>query len=230
MSLPVLLLLSLLTVRCGGCDFDLEGVKNIKTTIDSNPTGFRTVFPRDYNVVHRYTKNMLCNSDPCCVFPAAVVLLESWHVLLGNIWDEHLNHSLILDLKQTLDKIIRKNINTARFQEETDLTEFSTLSSSPEELLRLTSELLARWLDVGCLPMIKTCILPTFPPAVERKDYGPLRAKLLTTRAIISEEEEQLDEMMDNTLPLYNGGPPSLSYSASVWSPLLFRLYWWLLP
>ncbi|XP_031708825.1 uncharacterized protein LOC116386598 [Anarrhichthys ocellatus] len=230
MSLPVLLLLSLLTVRCGGCDFDLEGVKNIKTTIDSNPTGFRTVFPRDYNVVHRYTKNMLCNSDPCCVFPAAVVLLESWHVLLGNIWDEHLNHSLILDLKQTLDKIIRKNINTARFQEETDLTQFSTLSSSPEELLRLTSELLARWLDVGCLPLIKTCILPTFPPVVERKDYGPSRARLLTTRAISSEEEEQLDEMMDNTLPLYNGGPPSLSFHASVWSPLLFRLYWWLLP
>ncbi|XP_068592243.1 uncharacterized protein zgc:174888 [Cebidichthys violaceus] len=230
MSLPVLLLLSLLTVRCGGCDFDLEGVKNIKTTIDSNPTGFRTVFPRDYNVVHRYTKNMLCNSDPCCVFPAAVVLLESWHVLLGNLWDEHLNHSLILDLKQTLDKIIKKNINTERFQEETDLTQFSTLSSSPEELLRLTSELLARWLDVGCLPLIKTCILPTFPPAVERKDYGPSRARLLTTRAISSEEEEQPDKMMDNTLPLYNGGPPSLSYSASVWSPLLFRLYWWLLP
>ncbi|XP_034409337.1 uncharacterized protein zgc:174888 [Cyclopterus lumpus] len=230
MSLPVLLLLSLLTVRCGGCDFDLEGVKNIKTTIDSNPTGFRTVFPKDYYVVHRYTKNMLCNTDPCCVFPAAVVLLESWHVLLGNLWDEHLNHSLILDLKQTLDKIIKKNINTERFQEETDLTEFSTLSSSPEELLRLTSELLTRWLDVGCLPLIKTCILPTFPPSVERKDYGPSRARLLTTRAISSEEEEQPDKMMDMTLPLSNGGPPSLSFLPSVWSPLLLRLYWWLLP
>ncbi|XP_029306525.1 uncharacterized protein LOC115020736 isoform X2 [Cottoperca gobio] len=103
MSLPVLLLLSLLTVRCGGCDFDWEGVKNIKRTIDSNPTGFRTVFPKDYYVVHRYTKRMLCDTDPCCVFPAAVVLLESWHVLLGNLWDEHLNHSLILDLKQTLE-------------------------------------------------------------------------------------------------------------------------------
>ncbi|TNN81047.1 hypothetical protein EYF80_008703 [Liparis tanakae] len=157
MSLPVLLLLSLLTVRCGGCDFDLEGVKNIKRTIDSNPTGFRTVFPKDYYVVHRYTKNMLCNTDP-------------------------------------------------RFQEETDLTEFSTLSSSPEELLRLTSELLARWLDVGCLPLIKTCILPTFPPSVERKDYGPSRARLLTTRAISSEEEEQPDEMMDMALLLSSGG------------------------
>lgn len=230
MSLPVLLLLSLLTVRCGGCDFDLEGVKNIKRTIDSNPTGFRTVFPKDYYVVHRYTKNMLCNTDPCCVFPAAVVLLESWHVLLGNLWDEHLNHSLILDLKQTLDRIIKKNINTERFQEETDLTEFSTLSSSPEELLRLTSELLARWLDVGCLPLIKTCILPTFPPSVERKDYGPSRARLLTARAISSEEEAQPDKMMEMALLLSNGGPPSLSCWPSVWSPLLLRLYWWLLP
>ncbi|XP_037310796.1 uncharacterized protein zgc:174888 [Pungitius pungitius] len=231
MSLPVLLLLSLLTVRCGGCDFDWQGVKNIKATIDSNPTGFRTVFPRDYYVVHRYTKNMLCNSDPCCVFPAAVVLLESWQVLHGNLWDEHLNRSLIIDLKMTLSKIIKKNINTVRFQEETDLSQFSTLSSSPEELLKLTSELLTRWLDVGCLPTITTCTLPTFPPSADRKDYGPSRARLLTTRAVSSdEEEEQSDEMMDITLPLSNGGPPSLSYSASLWSPVLFRLYRWLLP
>lgn len=230
MSLPVLLLLSLLTVRCGGCNFDWDVVKNIKTTIDANPTGFRTVFPKDYYVVHRYTKSMLCDSDPCCVFPAAVVLLESWHVLLGNLWDEHLNHSLILDLKQTLDKIIKRNKNTERFQEETDLSQFSALSSSPEELLKLTSQLLTRWLEVGCLPEIETCTLPTLPPSVERKDYGPSRARLLTTRAISSEEEGQLDKIVDITGPPSSGGPPSLSYSASVWSPLLFRLYWWLLP
>lgn len=47
----------------------------------------------------------------CCVFPAAVVLLDSWEVLLRNLWDEHLNHSLIRDIKQTLDKIIRRNKN-----------------------------------------------------------------------------------------------------------------------
>ncbi|XP_029306524.1 uncharacterized protein LOC115020736 isoform X1 [Cottoperca gobio] len=230
MSLPVLLLLSLLTVRCGGCDFDWEGVKNIKRTIDSNPTGFRTVFPKDYYVVHRYTKRMLCDTDPCCVFPAAVVLLESWHVLLGNLWDEHLNHSLILDLKQTLGKIIKKNKNTERFQEETDLAEFSRLSTSPEELLKLTSELLARWLEVGCLPSIETCTLPTLPPSVERKDFRPSRAKLLTTRPISSEEEGQSGKMIEITQLPSSSAPPSLSYSASVWSPLLFRLYWWLLP
>ncbi|KAG7475649.1 hypothetical protein JOB18_034872 [Solea senegalensis] len=229
MSLPVLLLLSLWTVQCGGCDFDLEGVKNIKTTIESNPTGFRTVFPKDYYVEHHYTKNMLC-SDPCCVFPAAVVLLDSWHVLLRNLWDEHLNHSLILDLKQTLEKIIKKNKYTERFQEETDLSHYSTSSSSPEQLLKLTSELFTKWLDIGCLPSIETCSLPTLPPSVERKDYGPSRARLLTTRAISSVEESQLDKIIDYEHTPSSSGPLSLSYSASFWSPLLFRLYWWLLP
>ncbi|AWO96496.1 Hypothetical protein SMAX5B_011917 [Scophthalmus maximus] len=173
---------------------------------------------------------MLCDTDPCCVFPAAVVLLDSWHVLLRNLWDEHLNHSLIVDLKQTLDKIIKKNKNTERFQEETDLAHFSTLSSSPEELLKLTSELFTKWLDVGCLPSIETCTLPTLPPSVERKDYGPSRARLLTTRAISSVEDGQPDKMIDIIQLPSSNGPPSLSYSTSVWSPLLFRLYWWLLP
>lgn len=46
MSQIGLLLLSFLIVQCGGCDdFDLEGVKNIKGTIDSNPTGFVSETP-----------------------------------------------------------------------------------------------------------------------------------------------------------------------------------------
>lgn len=229
MSLPVLLLLSLLTVQCDGCDRDWEGVKNIKMAIDSNPTGFRTVFPKDYKVEHHYTKSLLCDTDPCCVFPAAVVLLDSWDVLRRNLWDEHLNHSLIIDLQQTLAKIIRKNKNTQAFQEDTDLAQLSTNSSLPEDLLKLTSELFTRWLHVGCLPSIETCILPTLPPMIERKDYGPSRARLLTTRAISSYEEEQHDKQIDITQLLSSGSPLSISHFASIWSPLLFRLYWWLL-
>lgn len=230
MSLPVLLLLSLWTVKCGGCGFDLEGVKNIKTTIDMNVMGFRTVFPKDYIVEHHYTTSMLCDTDPCCVFPAAVVLLDSWHVLLRNLWDEHLNHSLIRDLKQTLEKIIKINKNTERFQEETDLAQLSPCFSPPEELLKLTSELFSRWLDVGCEASIESCSLPTLPPAVERKDYGPSRARLLTTRAINSWEEiRQPDRMIDSTQLPSSGGKLSVPYSLSIWSPLLFRLYWWLL-
>uniref|UniRef100_A0A3P8SGP8 Uncharacterized protein n=1 Tax=Amphiprion percula TaxID=161767 RepID=A0A3P8SGP8_AMPPE len=174
----VLLLLSLSTVVSGGCDFDKEGVRNIKATIDSNPTGF-------------VIKLNLMFPLQCCVFPAAVILLDSWNVLLRNLWEEHLNHSLILDLKQTLDRIIRRNRNTERFQEETDLARFSTSTSSPEELLKLTSELFTRWLEVDCSASMETCSLPTLPPTVERKDFSPSRARLLITRAVGSEEEEE---------------------------------------
>lgn len=48
----------------------------------------------------------------CCVFPAAIVLVDSWNVLLRNLWNEHLNRSLIYDLRRTLNKIISKNENT----------------------------------------------------------------------------------------------------------------------
>ncbi|XP_041845047.1 uncharacterized protein zgc:174888 [Melanotaenia boesemani] len=229
MSLSVLLLLSLLIVQCGGCDFGQMGVENIRATINSNPTGFRTVFPKDYYVVHHYTRSLLCESEPCCVFPAAVVLLDSWSVLLRNLWDEHVNHTLILDLKQTLEKIISKNRNALRFQEDTDLDQLSTLSSSPEELLKLTSELFTRWIEVGCSPSIESCQPPTLPPSVDRKDYGPSRARLLVTRAI-SDAEGNPDKIIDIVQPSSSGGPLSLSYFVSVWSPLLFRLYWWLLP
>ncbi|KAM6909623.1 uncharacterized protein FYW49_011628 [Xenentodon cancila] len=226
MSLPVLLL-SVLIVQCGGCDF---GVENMKATIDSNPTGFRTVFPKNYNVVHHYTRSMLCKPDPCCVFPAAVVLLDSWHVLLRNLWDEHVNHSLIFDIKQTLDKIVAKHRNIERFQEDTDISQLATIESSPEELLNFTSELFTRWLEVGCLPSIGTCHLPTLPPSVERKDYGPSRERLLTTRAIGSVEDGQHDTMIDITRPLSNGGSLSPSCFSCASSLLLVGLCWLVLP
>lgn len=119
-----------------------------------------------------------------------------------------------------------------RFQEETDLTLFSRQPSSPEHLLNLTSQLLARWLEVGCSPTINTCVPPTLPPSVERKDYGPSRARLLTTRAICGEEKGQPEKMIDIDVPQppSNSAPQSLSYYTPVLSPLLFRLYWWLLP
>ncbi|XP_077455629.1 uncharacterized protein LOC144073567 [Stigmatopora argus] len=232
MSLPVLLLLSLLTVQCGGCE--REVVKNVKTAIDANPTGFRTVFPKDYYVSHYYTKSMLCDTDPCCVFPAAIVLLESWNVLLKNLWDEHLNQSLIFDLKQTLDIIISKNKNTERLQEEMDLSQFSPLSSSPEELLKLTSELFSRWLEVGCSPSMEICELPTLAPPSQKKDkeYSPSRVRLLTTRAISAKMEElHLAHMRDVTqAPTSRAAPSFPVRPASAWSLLLFRLYRWLLP
>lgn len=120
-------------------------------------------------------------------------------------------------------------LHTQRFQEETDLDQFSKQPSSPEELLSLTSELFTEWLKVGCLPSIRTCALPTLSPPVERKDYGPSRARLLTTRALSSEEKGQPEKMII-THPPSSSAPPSLPYYTSVWSPLLFRLYRWFLP
>lgn len=35
----------------------------------------RTVFPKDYNVVHHYTKNMLCDTDPVSPPPKKWVIL-----------------------------------------------------------------------------------------------------------------------------------------------------------
>lgn len=54
---------------------------------------------------------LLCFSSQCCVFPAAYVLHNSWQVLLTNLWEEHLNHSLVVELTRTLDTIISKNRN-----------------------------------------------------------------------------------------------------------------------
>uniref|UniRef100_A0A669BS02 Uncharacterized protein n=2 Tax=Oreochromis TaxID=8139 RepID=A0A669BS02_ORENI len=217
MSPTVLLLLSLLTAPCGGCEFDLEGVKNIKGTIDSSSAGFVSetlfTFPNFGVVV------LLRFSSQCCVFPAAYVLLDSWQVLLTNLWEEHLNHSLVVELTRTLDKITSTNRNM-----ETDLSQFSLVSSSPEELLKLTSELFSRWIQIGCPPTIETCTLPNLPPSVERKDYSPSRARLLTTRAVDNMKSGRIID----TPPLSSGVPPS--YSAFVWSSLLLRLYWCLLP
>lgn len=228
MSLPVLLLLSLWTVHCGGCDFDWESVKNLKTTIDSNPTGFRTVFPKNYHVVHHYRESMFCDDNPCCVFPAAVVLLDSWEILLRNLWDEHLNHSLIRDIKQTLDQIIRRNKFAGRFLEEMDAAQLSRQPSSPEELLRLTSELFSQWLKVGCMPSIETCPLPTLRLPVERKDYGPSRARLLTTRGLGGEGKGLSEKIIGITAA--SGAAPAWTHQLLVWSLLLFTLCGWLLP
>lgn len=114
-----------------------------------------------------------------------------------------------------------------RFQEETDLEQFSKQQSSPEEVLGFTSELFAQFLKVGCNESITSCPLPTLPPSIERKDYGPSRMRLLTTRAISSEEKRRPEKRVDVTQPPTSAAPRPTSYYASVWSPLLFRLYWW---
>lgn len=116
------------------------------------------------------------------------------------------------------------------FQEETDLEQFSKQQSSPEELLSFTSELFAQFLKVGCNGSITSCPLPTLPPSIKRKDHGPSRMRLLTTRAISSETRKRPEKRIDVTPPPSNGAPLPTAYYTSVWSPLLFRLFWWFWP
>ncbi|KAJ3598576.1 hypothetical protein NHX12_002085 [Muraenolepis orangiensis] len=230
MSLPVLLLLSFLTVHCGGCDLDWEVVKNIKTTIESNRIEFRQAFPKDYYVAHHYKSSMLCDGVPCCVFPAAVVLLDSWEVLHTNLWDEHVNYRLILELKRSLEAIILKNAHMERLQEEMEISDFPSSRSSPEELLNLTSELFSRWIKVGCYPSMERCLPPILAPLfLERVVHPPLRARLLTTRAVSLEEEGSWEKMLDTTPPTSNSGPLWSQTLALVWSAWFFGLLWGLL-
>lgn len=64
----VLLLLSLLAVRCGGCNYESEGVTNIKRMIDSNPAGFVSTNPDGFltfsSCPHQFSKSV--TSVGCC--------------------------------------------------------------------------------------------------------------------------------------------------------------------
>lgn len=223
MSLPGLLLLSSLVIHCSGCEFMLQSIKNIKTTIDSDSTSFRMVFPKDYRVSHHYQDNMLCNTDPCCVFNAALFLQEAWSTLLDNLWAEHLQYSFIEDVRTALDYIAMDSTNGQRFQEEKDV--LLKRYSSPEELLNYTSVLLSRRLDLGCSAPFDKCPLPIIKPTVvEKEDEQALWRARLTIRAIINEKESEKEKRMDHSQPPSNGGLRSLRYSSSFLG--LCGLYW----
>lgn len=215
MSLPGLLLLSSLIVHCSGCQFMLQSIKNIKTTIDSDSTSFRMVFPKDYRVSHHYQDNMLCNTDPCCVFNSALFLQEAWSTLLDKLWPEHVNYSFIEDVRTALDDIAVDSTNRQRFQEEKDI--FLKRYSSPEELLNYTSVLLSRRLVLGCSVPLDKCPLPiTDPTVVEKEDEQASWRARLTTRAIINEKEGEKEKRMDHSQPPSNGILRSLRYSSSL--------------
>lgn len=78
------------------------------------------------------------------------------------------------------------------------------------------------------MPSIETCPLPTLRLPVERKDYGPSRARLLTTRGL-SDEGKGLSEKIIGMIPS-SGAAPAWTHQLLVWSLLLFGLYGWLLP
>nr|XP_046159089.1 uncharacterized protein LOC123998156 isoform X3 [Oncorhynchus gorbuscha] len=99
----VFLLLSILTLQGSGCDYFLRGVvDNLQTILNSDHAGFRKVFPKDYWISHHYNVNLLCNTDPCCVFRAATVLSDSWLQLRSKLWPGHHSFEFISNLIQAL--------------------------------------------------------------------------------------------------------------------------------
>ncbi|XP_010883179.1 uncharacterized protein zgc:174888 isoform X1 [Esox lucius] len=228
MSPSVLLLLSILTVQGSGCEDFLKGVvESLKSTIDKEHAGFREMFPKDYWISHHYSDNLLCNTDPCCVFQAAAVLSDSWAQLRRQLWPEHHSFKLISDLIHALDyRGITKNIF-----EDPDVSILPYFSSSPEKLLNFTSSVFSRWLEMECSTPVDTCSLPTLSPPVQVEQ--PEKHKLfITTRAIHrrpSENEGETGMRLYYTQPPINGCPASTQLLGFVWSLLFFCGLNWIL-
>ncbi|XP_041707722.1 uncharacterized protein LOC121542383 [Coregonus clupeaformis] len=232
MSRSVLLLLSILTVQGSGCDDFLRGVvKNLQTTINSDHVGFRKVFPKYYWISHHYNDNMLCNTDPCCVFRAATVLSDSWLQLRSRLWPEHHSFEFISNLIQALDD---RGMTKGRF-EDPDPSVLPYVSSSPEELLNFTSFVFSKWLELGCSTSVDTCSFPTLASPAgeeERADLESKKVRLLTTRAVHMQHRENGGETRMKlyiTQPPTNSSPPSNGLPGSTRSLLLCGLTWMLL-
>ncbi|XP_023995461.1 uncharacterized protein zgc:174888 [Salvelinus sp. IW2-2015] len=188
MSRSVLLLLSILTLQGSGCDdFLREVVKNLQTTLNSDHAGFRKVFPKDYWISHHYNVNLLCNTDPCCVFRAATVLSDSWLQLRSQLWPEHHSFEFISNLIQALDD---RGMTKGRF-EDPDPSVLPSVSSSPEKLLNFTSSVFSNGWSWGARPRW-TLVLPHSGLSCWGGRKGALESKkvrLLTTRAVHRENE-----------------------------------------
>lgn len=232
MKPPVLLLLLMLIVRCGGCNDFLKGaVGKLKETINTNHAGFREVFPIDYKISHHYDGSLLC-SDSCCVYRSAAVLSDSWNQLLKKLWPVNHKFKIIEELSDALDKIAKM-----RLQEEPDVTILPHRSSVPEDLLNYTSVLFSAYLklDPHCSTSEGKCLFLTETPPIEaeEQEQPPSRHRLLTTRNVRQEREGERENMFDYTHPLSNGDqscvrfPGLLAYSCHLGTLLLCGHFYW---
>uniref|UniRef100_A0A8C9QR68 Zgc:174888 n=1 Tax=Scleropages formosus TaxID=113540 RepID=A0A8C9QR68_SCLFO len=167
MRLSVLILLSVLSVQGRGCSEFLMGVvENLLIDIKSQKsTGFREVFPRNYEFSHYYNDTLLCDDDPCCVFRAAAILSKSWSELLTVLWRENLKYAFIRDLVQQLDVIYDK-----KFLKLPDISNLPSVSSSPEVLLTYTEAVFSKWLEQKCGVTENICTFPTLLTSLEEED------------------------------------------------------------
>ncbi|KAG5271791.1 hypothetical protein AALO_G00184030 [Alosa alosa] len=169
MSPTVLLLLSTLIVRVYGCqdpDPIESEVRSLLKDIKANqPTEFRHVFPTNYYVSHRYNTSLLCNDKPCCVYPAAFLLCDSWSRLLKHLHEENYRYKFIDHLIKVL-----KKITEGKIQEMPDLSIFPLVPSSPDELLSFTAAVLSRWEELECPSSVSGCMFPTAAPDQEDEE------------------------------------------------------------
>nr|XP_046159087.1 uncharacterized protein LOC123998156 isoform X1 [Oncorhynchus gorbuscha] len=204
----VFLLLSILTLQGSGCDYFLRGVvDNLQTILNSDHAGFRKVFPKDYWISHHYNVNLLCNTDPCCVFRAATVLSDSWLQLRSKLWPGHHSFEFISNLIQALGG---RGMTKGRF-EDPDPSVLPSVSSSPEKLLNFTSSVFSKWLELGCSTPVDTCPFPTLASPAGEEERATLESKkvrVLTTRAVHMENEGEIG-MRLHTPPPTNRSPPS---------------------
>ncbi|KAG7469293.1 hypothetical protein MATL_G00127320 [Megalops atlanticus] len=172
----VLVLLLILSAQGRGCNEFMRGVvKNLLTTIKRTELpGFREVFPKNYEISHHYNDSLLCNSDPCCVFSAAVVLSDSWSQLLLLLWTENVKYSFIRELKVKLESIA-DSIADKKFREDTDPSLLPSVSSTPEALLHFTSALFSTWLEQKCPVSANPCELPMLPPSLPEEESHQMR-------------------------------------------------------
>ncbi|XP_069038648.1 uncharacterized protein [Lepisosteus oculatus] len=173
MLLPVFLLLSVLSVQVGGCDPFLKGVvSRLIPALEREQAGFKQVFPRDYRVPHHSSETLLCHTEAvCCVYSEGVLLSQSWSVLLSHLWSENLKVSFIAQVIDTL-----RDVSEQVFPETPDLSHLPRVSSSPAELLSLTTSHLSDWLRLNCTAP-PACPFPTAPPGAEQEESSAVAAR-----------------------------------------------------
>ncbi|XP_063054894.1 uncharacterized protein zgc:174888 isoform X2 [Engraulis encrasicolus] len=102
----------------------------------------------------------------CCVFSAAVVLRDAWLQLLKHLHKENYIYVFITSMIELLKNITEEH--QQRFLEKPDLSIFPPVSSSPEDLLSFTADLLSRWEALPCTEAsVTNC---EFHPAAPEED------------------------------------------------------------
>ncbi|KAK1150688.1 hypothetical protein AOXY_G33748 [Acipenser oxyrinchus oxyrinchus] len=143
MTLRALLFLSILLSGVGGHSPSL--VSNLLKVLEHEVTGFRAVFPKNYNTTHYYNETLLCSGEEeeCCLLRAVSVLSQDWYSLLSNLWPGNMKTNIIKELHWQLSRLTEERVNTP-----VDVSRLRPLSSPPEQLLSLTSSLLKHWLTI----------------------------------------------------------------------------------